>query len=98
MTNVASLQPHQIKSITLVQTSRCAFVNFKTRHAAEEAALRCAAKVDMGGQQVRVAWGRSRPKKAGTGGGGVTAVTASPTTAKSAAVAENAGDYGMSTN
>lgn len=66
VTNVPSLQPHQIKSITLVQTSKCAFVNFRTRAAAEEAALRCAAKVEMGGKEVRIAWGRSRPaKKAG---------------------------------
>ncbi|PWN20130.1 pre-mRNA-splicing factor SLT11 [Microstroma glucosiphilum] len=66
VTNVPSLQPHQIKSITLVQTSKCAFVNFRTRAAAEEAAMRCAAKVEMGGKEVRIAWGRSRPaKKAG---------------------------------
>ncbi|CAO1631750.1 unnamed protein product [Parajaminaea phylloscopi] len=65
VSNVPSLQPTQIKSITLVQASKCAFVNFKTRHAAEEAALRCAAKVEIAGQPVRVAWGRSRPKKSG---------------------------------
>ncbi|CAO1631535.1 unnamed protein product [Sympodiomycopsis kandeliae] len=63
VTNVPTLQPHQIKSITLVSTSKCAFVNFKNRSSAEEAAMRCTAKVHLGGQEVRVSWGRSRPKK-----------------------------------
>lgn len=64
ITNTPTLQPHQIKSITLVSSSHCAFVNFKNRKAAEEAAMRCAARVEMGGVEVKVAWGRSRPKKA----------------------------------
>ncbi|PWN28871.1 hypothetical protein BDZ90DRAFT_278281 [Jaminaea rosea] len=82
VSNVSTLEPHQIKSITLVATSKCAFVNFRTRHAAEEAALRCSAKMELGGQQIRVAWGRSRPKKAGTAGAGAGATVSAATTAK----------------
>lgn len=63
ITSVPTLQPHQIKSITLVSASKCAFVNFTSRQAAEAAAERCSIKVELGGQQVRVSWGRSRKGK-----------------------------------
>lgn len=81
VSNVSTLEPHQIKSITLVPTSKCAFVNFRTRHAAEEAALRCSAKMDLDGHQVKVSWGRSRPKKAG-------GAAAAPAGASSSAAAQ----------
>lgn len=84
ITNCPTLQPHQIKSITLVTTSNCAFVNFKTRAAAEEAALRCAARVELEGKTIAVKWGRSRPKKAGAK---ATATEGSK---------EKDGDYGVS--
>ncbi|EST06599.1 RNA recognition motif domain protein [Kalmanozyma brasiliensis GHG001] len=57
------LQPDHIKSVTLVATSRCAFVNFRTRQQAEWAAKQCEPKMLMGEQEVRLTWGRSRPKK-----------------------------------
>lgn len=57
------LQAEHIKSITLVPTSKCAFVNFTTRDAAVKAAQQCSPKIDLGGKEVRVTWGRSKPAK-----------------------------------
>lgn len=61
--NVPDLRPDQIRSITMVPTSKCAFVNFTSRQKAESAAQRCALRMDLGGQEIRVSWGRSRPTK-----------------------------------
>lgn len=49
----------------LVPTSKVAFVNFTDRKAAEVAAERSAVagKVVIDGKEVKVQWGRSRPKK-----------------------------------
>ncbi|KAK4058642.1 Pre-mRNA-splicing factor slt11 [Microbotryomycetes sp. JL221] len=55
-----------IKSVVLVQTSKVAFVNFTSRQQAEDAAGRCSLGVKVDGQNVKVQWGRSRPKKTGT--------------------------------
>jgi pre-mRNA-splicing factor RBM22/SLT11 len=41
-----------------------AFVNFASREAAEHAAERSAVKFEIEGTEVKVQWGRSRPKKA----------------------------------
>ena len=60
----ALLPPASLKSIVLVPTSHVAFVNFADRAAAELAAEKSAMKVTIDGQEVKVAWGRSRPKKA----------------------------------
>ncbi|SNX84063.1 related to Cell cycle control protein cwf5 [Melanopsichium pennsylvanicum] len=57
------LRPDHIRSITLVSTSRCAFVNFHTRQQVEWAAAQCSTKMLMGDTEVRVIWGRSRPMK-----------------------------------
>ncbi|KAK4053065.1 Pre-mRNA-splicing factor slt11 [Microbotryomycetes sp. JL201] len=63
---VANGTPGQsIKSVVLVSTSKVAFVNFVSRTAAEDAAGRCSLGVKVDGQDVKVAWGRSRPKKTG---------------------------------
>ncbi|CBQ68086.1 related to Cell cycle control protein cwf5 [Sporisorium reilianum SRZ2] len=59
------LHRDDIKSITLVPASKCAFVNFRTRQHAELAALQCAPKMLWGDSEVRVTWGRSRPAKKG---------------------------------
>lgn len=59
--SVPGLQSDGIKSITMVPTSRCAFVNFTNRAGAESAAERCAFKMQLDGTEIRVAWGRSRP-------------------------------------
>ena len=50
----------------LVPTSKVAFVNFSDRKAAEMAAERSAVagKVVIDGKEVKIQWGRSRPKKA----------------------------------
>ncbi|KAH0446010.1 hypothetical protein IEQ34_025155 [Dendrobium chrysotoxum] len=61
--NVPSLRSDEIRSVTMVPTSNCAFVNFRSRNAAESAAERCALRMDLDGQEIRVAWGRSRPGK-----------------------------------
>ncbi|KAM0792455.1 hypothetical protein ACM66B_005131 [Microbotryomycetes sp. NB124-2] len=62
-----------IKSVVLVSASKVAFVNFISRRAAEDAAGRCSMGVKVDGQDVKVAWGRSRPKKAATGAAGSSA-------------------------
>lgn len=58
-----NLRADEIKSVTMVPTSKCAFVNFQTREAAEAAAQRCAMRVELDDKEVRVSWGRSRPAK-----------------------------------
>lgn len=63
LSKVPSLRGEHIKSVTMVPASKCAFVNFRRREEAEEAAQRCAVKVELAGKEVRVAWGRSRPGK-----------------------------------
>lgn len=57
------LQAQDIKSITLVRASNCAFVNFATRDHAELAARRCEPKMRLGDKEIRLMWGRSRPVK-----------------------------------
>lgn len=85
MTSVPNLQSHHIKSITLVPTSKCAFVNFRAREQAEWAAERCAVKVEIGGKEIRVSWGRSRPGK--KGGASTSAAPAQPESAESYGIA-----------
>jgi RNA recognition motif-containing protein len=63
--SVPTLKADAIRSITMVPTSKCAFVNFSNRSAAESAAERCAFKMDLDGTEIRVAWGRSRPASKG---------------------------------
>ncbi|KAL5511132.1 SLT11 [Sanghuangporus vaninii] len=55
-----------IRSIVHVAKSRCAFVNFVNRNAAERAAEVWSAGLEIDGKRVNVKWGRSRPK-AGNG-------------------------------
>jgi pre-mRNA-splicing factor RBM22/SLT11 len=49
-----------IKSLVCSHRARCAFVNFKTRKAAEEAATACAGDVLIQGCPLRVQWGKPR--------------------------------------
>ncbi|KAL8286152.1 hypothetical protein RQP46_004640 [Phenoliferia psychrophenolica] len=60
-----TLAPSSLKSIVLVATSKVAFVNFADRKSAEAAAeySAMAGKVEIDGKEVKVQWGRSRPKK-----------------------------------
>ncbi|PWN54238.1 hypothetical protein IE53DRAFT_365660 [Violaceomyces palustris] len=88
--SVPQLEPHHIKSITMVAASKCAFINFKTREQAEWAALRCSVKVEIAGKECRVSWGRSRPARKG----GITA--SKPSSAERAKIEEeSAGSYGI---
>lgn len=71
--------PEGVKSIVPVSANNCAFVNFKTREVAEDAAQKLAmrniapessirngkgVKVSFGEQEVGVQWGRPRKAKA----------------------------------
>ena len=67
------LSAEDIRSVVHVAKSRCAFVNFKSRAAAERAAEAWAAGLDMEGQVVGVKWRKSRAQKAE--GGSVAAAT-----------------------
>lgn len=72
-----SVVPAQsLKSVVLVPTSKVAFVNFADRKAAEEAAARSSIKVVIDGAEVKVQWGRSRPKKAAAATGPLASVAA----------------------
>lgn len=59
------LQPTQIKSITVVAASHCAFIIFRDRSTAERAAETLAAQdgIEVLGKRGKVAWGRPRPAK-----------------------------------
>lgn len=59
------MSANALKSVVLVPTSRVAFVNFTDRKSAEIAAERSGLKVNIEGSDVKVQWGRSRPKKTG---------------------------------
>jgi len=61
--SLPALDPSQIKSIVHVAKSKCAFVNFTDRFAAETAAQAWANGLDMEGERVSVKWGRSRAAK-----------------------------------
>lgn len=53
----------QLKSVVVVHKSKCAFVNFATRTAAELAADRIAdAGLTLQGHPLRVTWGKARPQ------------------------------------
>ncbi|WFD32864.1 Pre-mRNA-splicing factor slt11 [Malassezia sp. CBS 17886] len=62
LASVPRLGSGDIRAITLVPRSHAAFVNFTSRDKAEQAAECLAVKVDLGGNEVRVAWGRSASK------------------------------------
>ena len=57
--------PEDIRSVVYVAKSRCAFVNFKSRAAAERAAEAWATGLDMEGQVVGAKWRKSRVQKDG---------------------------------
>lgn len=65
-----SMPPSALKSVVLVPASKVAFVNFTSRAAAETAAIKSASRVVIDGQEVKVQWGRSRPKKGPAAAGG----------------------------
>jgi len=61
--SLPSIDPSQLKSIVHVAKSRCAFVNFTERSAAEIAAQAWANGLDMDGERVAVKWGRGKAAK-----------------------------------
>ncbi|KAL0581566.1 Pre-mRNA-splicing factor slt11 [Marasmius crinis-equi] len=62
--SLPSIDATNLKSVVHVEKSRCAFVNFKDRETAEQAAEAWANGLDIDGQRAAVKWGRSRPNKA----------------------------------
>jgi len=60
LTSLPSVSPNALKSIVHVAKNRCAFVNFRDRATAEQAAQAWAVGVDIDGTRASVRWGRSR--------------------------------------
>ncbi|GJJ12599.1 hypothetical protein Clacol_006842 [Clathrus columnatus] len=60
ISSIPSIPASAIRSIVHVAKSRCAFVNFKDRDSAEQAALAWAAGLDIEGEKVGIRWGRSK--------------------------------------
>lgn len=58
----ASVSAGSIRSIVLVPTSHCAFLNFTDREAAEEAAIHLGLRLAVAEKECRVQWGRSKRK------------------------------------
>ncbi|GAA5894060.1 hypothetical protein JCM8208_002336 [Rhodotorula glutinis] len=77
LTSSAGIPAAKIKSVVLVSSSKVSFVNFTSRDAAEDAAARCSVGLKVDSHDVKVQWGRSRPKKGGAG-----AVKAGPAAAE----------------
>jgi pre-mRNA-splicing factor RBM22/SLT11 len=59
--SLPTMDPSLLKSVVHVAKSRCAFVNFKTRDAAERAAEAWANGLDLNDTRVAIKWGRSKP-------------------------------------
>ncbi|XP_054714292.1 pre-mRNA-splicing factor RBM22-like [Uloborus diversus] len=57
----------EIRSITLLNKQQCAFIQFTTRSAAEQAAEKAFNKLILGGRRLTIKWGRSQAKVS-TGG------------------------------
>ena len=53
---------HAIRSVVVVPQSNCAFVNFRNRETAENAAQRSSVRMQVDGKEVSVRWGRSKLK------------------------------------
>ncbi|KAF8637386.1 hypothetical protein AX17_002883 [Amanita inopinata Kibby_2008] len=77
--SLPSIEPTQLKSIVHVAKTRCAFVNFTERSAAETAAQAWANGLDIDDEYVTIRWGRGRAAKNGAKELG----TAAPTVAVS---------------
>ncbi|KAF7305026.1 Pre-mRNA splicing factor [Mycena kentingensis (nom. inval.)] len=60
--SLPTMEPAELKSIVHVPKTKCAFVNFKSRSAAETASHAWANGVEIDGERVTVRWGRGRKK------------------------------------
>ena len=74
-----------VRSVVHVAKSRCAFVNFVDRNAAERAAEVWATGLEIDGERVNVKWGKSRSK--GKEGSGSPAASTSSVPAAAPAIA-----------
>ncbi|KAF8743639.1 hypothetical protein AX14_001696 [Amanita brunnescens Koide BX004] len=61
--SLPSIDPTQLKSIVHVAKTRCAFVNFQERSAAETAAQAWANGLEIDGENVTIKWGRGKAAK-----------------------------------
>jgi len=61
--SLPAIDPSQVRSVVHVAKSKCAFINFTDRSAAETAAEAWANGLDMEGERVGVKWGRSKTAK-----------------------------------
>lgn len=59
----------EIASITILEAKQCAFVEFRTRAAAEEAARALVNALTVRGQRARLQWGKSKQQADGARGG-----------------------------
>ncbi|WWC92189.1 pre-mRNA-splicing factor SLT11 [Kwoniella dendrophila CBS 6074] len=59
------VKPIDLRSITIVDASHCAFINFKQRSLAERSAEALSAQggIEVGGKKAKVLWGKARPQK-----------------------------------
>ncbi|WVQ95536.1 pre-mRNA-splicing factor SLT11 [Kwoniella sp. CBS 9459] len=59
------VKPTEVRSLTIVEASHCAFVNFINRPLAERVAEALSAQsgIEVSGKKAKVVWGRSRPQK-----------------------------------
>ncbi|KAK8850428.1 pre-mRNA-splicing factor SLT11 [Kwoniella newhampshirensis] len=59
------VKPTDVRSLTIVEASHCAFVNFTQRSMAERSAEALSAQsgIEVSGKRAKVVWGRSRPQK-----------------------------------
>ncbi|KAF9564384.1 hypothetical protein CPC08DRAFT_788981 [Agrocybe pediades] len=73
--SLPSIQPTQLKSVVHIEKTRCAFVNFKERSAAETAAQAWANGLEIDGERIAIKWGRSKPKPAANAAGPSTGTT-----------------------
>lgn len=80
VSSLPSLGAAAVRSVVHVAKSRCAFVNFADRAAAETAAQVWAGGFEVEGQRVNVKWGRSRPAKGKTAGPSTEVNTPEPAT------------------
>jgi pre-mRNA-splicing factor RBM22/SLT11 len=60
---VPKLKDEDLRGVVYVQKSNCAFINFKTRKAAEEYAKVLSRGLEIGGKTIGLRWARPRPKK-----------------------------------
>ncbi|KZT56394.1 hypothetical protein CALCODRAFT_543815 [Calocera cornea HHB12733] len=60
---VPKLKDDDLRGVVYVEKSNCAFINFKTRAAAEEHVKALARGLEIGGKTVGLRWARARPKK-----------------------------------